>query len=48
VGGCRGELIPQGVQILEKEPEHHPPVIAATGALKEGEPSLDALKLALE
>ncbi|HEV7509021.1 MAG TPA: hypothetical protein VGS07_29365 [Thermoanaerobaculia bacterium] len=41
-------MISQGVQILEKEPEHHPPVIATTGALKESEPSLDALKLSLD
>jgi len=41
-------LISQGVQVLEKEPEHHPPIISAPGALNEDEPSLDALKLPLD
>jgi hypothetical protein len=38
-------LIAQSVQVFEKAPEHHAPVILSAGALDEGEPSLDALKL---
>jgi hypothetical protein len=38
-------LIAQSFQVFEKAPEHHAPVILSAGALDEGEPSLDALKL---
>jgi hypothetical protein len=44
----RGGFTAEGVQVLEHAPEDHPPIIAAAGALDEGESSPDAPKLLVE